>query len=154
MGRLKLEQQFTPASQATGAVYSPQYSYDLAGNLVSSTDGITPSPTNPGAKLTITTQFCSAGRAQTVTSNWSDTTHPNILFSPSGASSSACENPSTAQYEPFGGLLNAAFGSALTFIRTYDEKMRVTSELDQGNGTRPATPASATVTITGSEQSQ
>ena len=155
MGRLKEEQQSTLGSQATGVTYLPQYSYDLAGNLSSWTDGITPSPTAPtGTKLTFTAQFCGAGRPQIVSSNWNDLTHPVTLFSPTVMPSTICGTPSTPQYEPFGGLMNAAFGSGLTFSRTYDMKMRVSSELDQGNGTLPATPSSATVTITGAEQSQ
>ena len=154
MGRLKGEQQSTLASQAAGKVYAPQYGYDLAGNLISSTDGTTPSLTTPGSPLTITSMYCGAGRVQAVTSNWSDSTHPAYLLSPNGSQSMGCNSTSTAQYAPFGGLLNATFGSGLTFIRAYDVKMRVSSEVDQGTGTRPATPGSATVTIIGAEQSQ
>ncbi len=154
LGRLKGEQQFTLASQATGKIYKPQYAYNLAGILTSSTDGTTPSPTTPGTPLTFTYTIGGAGRAQIVTSNWADGTHPAQLFSQSNSQSTTCANASSWQYSPFGGLMNASFGAGLTLNKTYDVRLRTTCELDLGTGTTPATPGTTTVTITGSEQSK
>jgi len=155
MGRLLSEQQSTPASQASGIPYSPAYTYDLAGNLTSSTDGTTPVPTQSQTTLTapclsssvsaatLTFVNCpdSAGRLHSVMSNWVDNTHPLWLFS-------------SPLYAAPGGLTNATYGNRLNLTRSYDNRLRITGENDQGSGAMVATPGSATVTITGSEQSQ
>jgi len=147
MGRILNEQQFTPASQASGTPYSPAYTYDLAGNLTSSTTGVGPTPTT--TPFLFTNTYDGAGRLQTVGSNWTTNyvtgatnVFPATLFS----------NPS---YAAFGGLTNATYGNRLNLTRTYDNRLRITSENDQrGSGATASTPGSATVTITGSEQSQ
>jgi hypothetical protein len=155
MGRILSEKQYTPANNiATNTPYAPQYKYDLAGDLVASTDGITPSPTPTTtppsctvsapnwATLTFTSCYDGAGRLQTLASNWADATHPQSLFSASG-------------YAAFGGLTNAIFGSnAVSLNRTYDTRLRITSETDTGSIVGTPTPGSATVTIPGSEQSK
>jgi YD repeat-containing protein len=154
MGRIWNEQQFTPASQATGASYTPAYTYDLAGNLLSSSDGIAPTPT-PGTVLGFASAYSEAGRLLTVTSNWVDAKHPATLFSAqTGQSTSTCPNASTTVYAPFGGLQNATLGSGLTLNRTYDARLRTTCEMDLGTGVSPATSGTATVGITGVEQTQ
>ena len=159
MGRLKNEQQYTLASQATGVAYAPQYTYDLAGELTSSTDGITPSPTAPGTPLTFASIFANtqggAGRVLSVSSNWSDSAHPSSLFFQVATQpTTTCPGAPTWQYYPFGGLSNANFGASLTLNRTYDVRLRTSCELDQGTGTTAATPGTATITITGAEQSK
>jgi YD repeat-containing protein len=154
MGRIRNEQQFTPASRASGTSYAPVYTYDLAGNLTSSTDGVTPTPT-PGTPLTFTHAYDEIGHLLTLTSNWIDSTHPATLFSAqTGQSSSTCSNSSTAAYAPFGGLGNATLGSGLTLNRAYDSRLRTTCETDIGTGVTAAMGGTATVTITGAEQSQ
>ena len=45
MGRVLSEQQCTPSSCTSGTPYAPTYTYDLAGNLTSSKNGITSTPT-------------------------------------------------------------------------------------------------------------
>jgi YD repeat-containing protein len=151
MGRVLQEQQFTLATQAGGTSYFPTYTYDLAGSLTSSTDGVTPvpAPTSPtpctgsptsGKTLTFINCFDAAGRLLSVTSNWSDSTHPATLFS-------------APSYAAFGGLTGASYGNGLTLkSRTYDNRLRVTGEIDTGNGPTVAVPGSATVPITGTEQ--
>jgi YD repeat-containing protein len=151
MGRIWSEQQYTPATLASGTPYAPQYTYDLTGNLLTSTDGTTPSPTVPGTALTFTNSFDCAGHLQTLTSNWVDATHPQSLFSTQAGSSTPCMTPS---YAPFGGLMNAMFGNGLMLNRAYDSRLRVTSEIDTGSAVTSATSGSATVTITGSEQTK
>jgi hypothetical protein len=139
MGRLLNEQQFTPASQASGAPYSPAYTYDLAGNLHTSTSGVGPASASP---ILFTNIFDSAGRLNLLSSNWTNSSvFPTALFS----------NPS---YAAPGGLTGARFGNGLTLSRAYDNRLRITGETDTGSGATVATPGSATVTITGSEQSQ
>jgi len=164
MGRIGNEQQYTPASLASGTPYSPVYQYDLAGNLLSSTSGGV-GPTTTGTQTAVpflfTNTYDSAGRLQTVGSNWTTnyaTGTPNVfpatLFSAQSGQSQPCSNSSSATYSAFGGLMNATFGSGLTLNRAYDNRARTTCEMDKGIGTTPATPGSATVTITGAEQSQ
>lgn len=148
MGRIPGEQQHT----VSGSTYSPSYVYDSAGMLTQWGDGIT--KTSSGAQLAFYNAVGGAGRVQTVTSSWADSTHPGTLFAKGSQSTTTCSNASAWQYSPAGALMNAAFGSGLTFNRTYDSRLRVNCEVDQGTGTTPATPGSATVTITGQEQTK
>lgn len=156
IGRITYEQQLTPASQASGKIYPPAYTYDLAGNLISSTDGVT--PTSTGTTLVFSYCYGGAGRLETVTSNWGDSSHPQSLFSaqvaPCPQTNSSIVVPSPG-YAAFGGLANAIFGNtALTQVRNYDPRLRVTSENDTGTVVATPTSGSTTVTITGSEQSK
>jgi YD repeat-containing protein len=149
MGRITAEKQSTLANSAG---YSLTYSYDLAGDLILSSDGVATTPL--GAPISFISMFDGAGRLQTLTSSWSDITHPAALF---------LANPSSAtpSYAAFGGLTNATFGinsafgnkSAVSLNRTYDTRLRITGETDTGGGSNPAS-GSATVTITGQEQTK
>jgi hypothetical protein len=149
MGRITTEKQSTLANIAG---YNLTNLYDLAGDLISSSDGVATTPT--GAPISFTSMFDGAGRLQTLTSSWSDITHPAALF---------VTNPSstTPSYAPFGGLTNATFGinsafgnkSAASLNRTYDSRLRITGETDMGGGSNAAS-GSATVTITGQEQTK
>jgi YD repeat-containing protein len=160
MGRITSEQQFTPASQASGAPYSPAYTYDLAGNLLTSTSGVGPTPT--ATPFIFTHMLDNAGHLQTLASNWTTnyvngTTNvfPATLFSTQTLSNSCSSATSaTNAYSAFGGLQNAMFGNGLKLNRSYDSRMRTNCENDTGTGATTGTPGSATVTITGSEQSQ
>lgn len=153
MGRLLNEQQSTPASVAGGTVYAPAYTYDLAGDLLTSTDGTTPLPTTSGTTLTFTNSYDGAQHLQSVTSNWNDPTHPSQLFSLPTTPSTACSSSATAPYTPFGALQNATYGSGLTLNREFDTRLRMTCEMDSGSNAA-ATSGTATVTITGAEQTQ
>jgi YD repeat-containing protein len=143
MGRLANEQQVTPASQVTGKIYAPAYTYDLAGNLLTSTDGTTPSPTTPGAFLTFTNTFDGAGRLSDVTSNWSDaTTHPGELFAAQAGTTTPCSNSISTPYTAFGALMNATFGigpaaNVYTLNRSFNNRLRTTCEVDTGSGVVP-----------------
>jgi YD repeat-containing protein len=165
MGRVTAEQQYTPANIASGTPYSPQYSYDLAGNLAYSTDGVTPvvqtasvqlpscsvpapswlSPT----MLSFANCYDGAGRLQTLAGNWAIAGTSQSLFS-------APPSLTTPSYAAFGGLMSATFGnnSAVALNRTYDNRLRITSEWDTGSILANGTSGSATLTITGSEQSK
>jgi len=146
MGRILNEQQYTPATQANGAPYAPAYTYDLAGNPLTSTNGVGPKPA--AAPFIFTNTFDGAGRLQTLTSNWT-TNYVNGM--PNIFPASLFSQPT---YAAFGGLTGATFGSGLTLSRTYDNRLRITGETDTGTGATSATPGSATVNITGAEQSR
>jgi putative transposase len=155
MGRITNEQQCTPSNCSSTTSYTPGYTYDLAGNLLTTTDGVTQTST-AGTTLSLANCYDAAGRLQALTSNWSDTTHPQSLFSAQSSASNPCPNATsssqTTTYAAFGGLMNAVFGNSLTLSRAYDNRLRITSETDMGSVSNPATNASATVTITGAEQ--
>jgi len=159
MGRVLTEQQYTPATIASGKPYAPVYAYDLTGNLITSTDGVTPNPTTSGTTLTFTNCIDAANRLQTLSSNWIDSTHPQSIFSAQGVGSTPCASTSSTTltatpYGAFGGLTNAMLGKGLTLTRAYDNRLRITAETDTGGVTAAATTGSATVLVTGSEQSQ
>jgi YD repeat-containing protein len=152
MGRVVSEKQYTPASQANGIIYVPQYNYDYAGDLVASTDGITAVPNSytgslcssspaPWATLTWTNCYDSAEHLTSVTSNWGDTTHPPSLFF-------------GATYTAPGVLAAANYGNGTTLSRTYDNRLRATGETDSGVVVTSSTPGIAAVQITGAEQSK
>jgi hypothetical protein len=88
------------------------------------------------AGLTFT--YDGAGRLQTV----------------NGGSIFSAQSTSPAAYAPQGALQNALYGTGVALSRTYDNRLRITSETDKGQTVTAATPGSATITITGAEQSQ
>jgi YD repeat-containing protein len=141
MGRSKSEQQCTPSNCTSATPYALSYGYDLAGNLTSYSNGLSSTPgagTNP---LTFTQLFDEAGRLQTVSSTWSNSTHPASLFS-------------APVYAPPGALTNATYGNGVKLNRNYNSQLLPTSETDTINGGAAATSGSATVTVTGTEQSK
>jgi len=161
LGRLQSEQQYTPATVASGTPYSPQYQYDLAGNLITSTTGVGPVlygnslPTPIG----FTSTYDGAGRLQSLSSNLTVNpvngfALPATLFAPPTGQSTSCADSGTVQYWAFGGLMNAAYGNGLTLNRTYDNRLRTTCETDTGSTVTNATSGSAAVTITGAEQTK
>lgn len=160
MGRLLIERRCL-VDNCSQATFQPAYTYDLAGNLHTFTDGITRSPTQPpGTLLTFTNAYDSGGRLETVTSNWSDGWHPSTLFqTQSGPPSPPCGSSATGPYAGFGGLMNATLGSTtygtgLALNRNYDNRLRTNCEIDQNSGNAAATSGSGTVTIIGAEQTK
>jgi YD repeat-containing protein len=154
MGRVASEQQATIASQSNEKYYTPQYTYDLAGDLTSSTDGITPTPitatapplcapnTTSGVTLTVAYCYDAASRVQSLYSNWNDLAgHPAMLFS-------------TPSYAPPGELVGATYGNGLNLSRTYDNRLRITNEIDTSSAVAASTNGTALVTVTGVEQYQ
>lgn len=152
MGRIQSEEQCTPANCTSATHYNPAYTYDLAGNVSTSTNGIATTPAV--GTLTLTNSVNGAGHLQTVSSNWIDGTHPATLFSAQDVTSGPCASSSTPSYAPFGGLTSAVLGNGLTLNRTYDNRLRTTCEIDTGSVVPSPTSGSATVPITGSEQSK
>jgi YD repeat-containing protein len=139
MGRILREQQCTPSNCTNGTPYALSYTYDIAGNLLTSTSGVGPTPTTP---IIFANTYDSGGHLISLNSNWSNNSiFPTTLFS-------------SPTYAAFGGLTSATVGSGLALGRTYDIRSRITSETDTGSIVSAATNGSATVTITGSEQTK
>jgi hypothetical protein len=152
MGRILGEQQCTPYNCSSGTPYAPAYTYNLAGNAIGATNGITTTPVVN--TLSLTNLIDAAGRQQGVLSNWVDSTHPSSLYSAQTATTAACSGSQLYPFAPFGSLLNATYGAGLTLNRSYDVRLRTTCENDTGSLLKNATSASGTVTFTGEEQSK
>jgi YD repeat-containing protein len=151
MGRVLNEQQFAPGNSTLGTITPPpsicanrsaetglSYCYDLAGDLTFSTNGInSPSYLSGQSPIAFTNTYDGAGRLQTVTSNYTNNNvYPGNLFSPpTGQEQLPCAGtPSaSAQYWPFGDLMNAALGNGVTLNRTYDIRIRTNCENDTGS---------------------
>jgi YD repeat-containing protein len=131
MGHALSEQQCTPTNCATGTPYAPTYTYDLAGNLWTHTNGV--------GTMSFTNTYDSGNHLLLM--QRTDTPSPVNLFS-------------TPSYAASGGLTGALFGAGLQLTRTYDSRLRISGETDTGNLVATPTPASTTLTIVGAEQTQ
>jgi YD repeat-containing protein len=151
MGRVRTDEQCTTSGCRTASPCSgSSYSYDLAGHLnCSSSVQLIPGLTSP---LTFTSQYDGAGRLQTLSSSWANTQHPGTLFSETVPASSPCTQ--TPSYAGFGGLQNAVLGNGLALSRSYNSRLRPGCEQGVGSLLVNATAGSATISITGAEQSQ
>lgn len=155
MGRVVSEQQCTPSNCTSGTPYKPAYTYDMAGITTSATNGIAATPGATSNPLKFTYLPDSVGRLQKVTSNWNDATHPTTLFTAqSVGQTTPCSNSLSYPYTAFGSLMNATFGGGLALNRAFDKRLRTTCEIDTGGALGLATSGSATLTITGAEQSK
>jgi YD repeat-containing protein len=157
MGRTQYEQQCTPSNCGSPTtVYSPAYNYDYAGNIESSTNGISVTPSV--GTLTLSSAFEGAGHLLSLTSNWTSTTstaYPPTVFSTQTSSSTLpCPGASAAFYTPFGMLQNATYGNGVQINRTFDSRLRITCETDTASPIANASAGSATVMISGQEQSK
>lgn len=153
LGHPIVEQQCTP-SNCTKSFYTLNYTFDLAGDLTSLTNG---SASNP---IVFTNCFDTAGRLQTMTSSLTGATYPQSLFAAQSSSATTCPGSSTAvvsgsspaPYTASGALQDFIYGNtAVTLNRSYDLRLRLMKEMDVSIA--PPTPGSATAVITGSEQS-
>jgi YD repeat-containing protein len=149
MGRVLNEQQCTRSNCGVNS-YSPSYTYNPLGDLHTYSSGI---PSGAGA-FTFTNGYDTANHLTSVTS--SNTQYPSTLFTvPSSTSPSTCSpagSPSQPGYSPAGALMNAVFGVGLQVSRTYDSRLRVNCETDTGNSVSNPTPGSATITLSGTDQ--
>ena len=146
MGRLLNERQCTRSNCGTTS-YAPSYTYDLAGHIITHTNGT-------GA-FTFTDSYDAAGRLASVVSN--NTQYISNLFTvPTSVSVTPCNSTTSGQtqsgYSPAGGLMNATFGYYLQLNRGYDTRLRTVCETDIGNSVPAQTPGAATITILGSDQ--
>jgi len=158
MGRVESVQECTPANCGTSSTpYQLGYTYDLAGNPVSSTNGIPSTPFNGSVVPSVTygMNYDQAGHLNQLTSSWtSDSNHPAILLQAPAAGTTV------PAYDAAGHLQNAMFGTnaqassiVATLARSYDNRLRVTSETDSATVLlqRPAVASSGSILISGTE---
>jgi RHS repeat-associated protein len=109
MGRVIRQWQQTP-DLAPGGDFL-YYTYDLAGDLASSTNGV---------GVTFNNTVNGAVRLTTMTSSLVDSNHPGTLFS-------------AAHYNAAGSLLSGSLGTVISETRTYDPRLRLASIADGSN---------------------
>jgi len=131
MGRAVAEQQCVAGYCTSAAVPSQptanctslsggsglQYCYDLAGNLLAYTNGLTSAAAGnySQAATAFSQTFDAAGRLATVGSSWNDTAHPATLFS-------------NSTYAPNNALSNWLLGASLWTARQYDNRLRICNQ--------------------------
>lgn len=145
MGRMTSQQQCTKSNCNTSTSYSPAYTYDLAGNVITHSSGIGSGP----FALTFTNGYDGAGHLCSVLNGAA-----TLFAIPQYVAGSGCTsaNPTLPGYSAAGGLMNATFGTGLQLSRFYDNRLRISSEADTGNATPSQTPGAATITISGTDQ--
>ena len=155
MGRLTADQQCTLGS-CSGTPYTLSYTYDAAGDLWTSTNGVT------APQATLTYGYDPGGRLTLITSTLNtEPNYPPILFSASASTTtSPCLSSSLPAYDGANQLQYAQMGFSsgtqpvITTTRCYDNRLRPTQETDTGQVVlTPGVAASTTVTISGAEQS-
>lgn len=136
LGRVTADEQCGLIGNCTGGnQYTLTYGYDLAGDITSFNNGL-----GGSSALSFADQYNSAGRLSTVNGSTSPGGQSTPLFVATG-------------YTPAGALSNAQIGlgandSGIAFQRSYNNRLLPTAETD----TVGQTPGSATVQITGYEQ--
>ena len=104
MGRILMNNQCTPLNCAqTG--FSVQYTYDLAGNMKTYTDGV---------GETYTQSFDTVGRVTQLSSSWVDSQHPATLATVD----------STVGYYPHGALRKMTLGNGLTQTAAFNKNLQ------------------------------
>jgi RHS repeat-associated protein len=160
MGQLLTEQECTPVNCA-GTPYSLGYSYDLAGDLTSASNGAS----NDGIVAQYSYDSVQRLNQIVAVTTWTDNNHPSTLLN-------------QTNYGPVGLLSeNLAIDSttlqpAISMTRTYDSRLRTNTESDTGNNivfpaggagsltisgaveSKGSTTATGSVTIAGSEQNK
>lgn len=151
MGRLNGDQQCPLGSCATPYPFS--YTYDLAGDAIQSN-----LPISGGNSLTLASTWDSAQRLSTI----------NVTGQPSGWNTSTYLNKPTllqvaagTGYDPVGNLVKANLGvtpsepnGVANISRAFDNRSRITSELDGGNAVNtPATQSTGSIVLSGTEAS-
>jgi RHS repeat-associated protein len=111
LGRVKNNSQCTPQNCSTPAVFPVTYTYDLLGDMITSTNG---------AGITLTYAVNTAARLTSLTSSLSDSNHPGTLFS-------------SPHYNAAGALLSATLGGSISETRIYDVRLRLASIADGSN---------------------
>jgi YD repeat-containing protein len=127
IGRILSERQCTPNASGPGncTTSSPNpfalsYLYDLAGNLTAYTNGVSNVPSV--GSIAFGLQYDGAGRLQNLSSSWNPATgssgSPLSLFT---------ADPPNA-YTAFGAIQNMILGNSIFVNKTYDNRLRTTSE--------------------------
>lgn len=110
MGRVEREQQCHLAHCTTGVPYSNTSDYDLAGNLTSFSSNV--------HSIAFAYSYDAAGRLLSLGSALADPTHPGNLLS-------------VGSYTPAGAIQTMTLGPNINVTKTYDNRLRVTSEIAQ-----------------------
>ena len=161
MGRIKQEQ-VCPLGPCSTA-YQFNYTYDLAGSVTSSNNGLpasTSSTSAPAISWGETYDAANHISLVSVTSQpWSDSAHPTVLFQANQNTYSTFGN--SMPYDPFGHLVNEQLGlttsstpsvSAIGTQRIYNHMGRIVTESD--SQTLPQSQSSnstGSITISGTE---
>lgn len=163
MGRVKQEQVCPLGTCSKQYVFS--YSYDLAGNLTSSNNGM-PSTGSSTTSPAITWQeaYDAANHLSLVSvasQPWSDSGHPAVLFQ---ANDNTYSTLGSMPYDVFGHLVNAQYSlassstpteSAIGMQRSYNVMGRVLAETVARNAaSQQSTGSAGTISLSGSEQSK
>jgi RHS repeat-associated protein len=158
MGRI-WQEQVCPLGVCSTA-YEFNYTYDLAGNVTSSNNGLpaaSSSTTAPAISWGATYDAANRLSLVSVSSQpWSDSVHPSVLFEANQNTYSTFG--SAMPYDPFGHLVNGQLGlttssgpsvSGIDVQRQYNNRGRILNETD----TAPSTGADAvgTISVAGSE---
>ncbi len=149
-GWIQYEQQCT-LSNCPGTPNTLNYIYNLAGDITSSTNGVS----TAGGSAQLSYGYDSGERLASVISNWP--MGPVNLFCATSAAGNGCPAASQPTYDAAGHLTYAQFAvnaqqPALTLTRAYDSRLRPIAETVTGQAAG-GTPASITVTVSGTEQS-
>jgi RHS repeat-associated protein len=126
MGRTAQEWQCTPQTCGSSSYFALPYTYDLLGDVLSSSNG---------ENVTLSYSYNSAAQPTTLKSSLVDSNHPGTLFS-------------NGTYTPFSALTSANLGNGI--IERFDYNNRLWLR-DSGVGSASGT-ASGSVTVTGSEK--
>ena len=127
MGRVTNNYQCTPYNCGSG-FYLLSYTYDLIGDMLTSTNG---------AGVTFTQIFDAAAHLTSLTSSLSDSNHPGTLLS-------------NASYDALGSPLTDSLGNGVAEARGYMNRGWLNSLSANAGGT--LTKATGSVTISGTEQ--
>jgi YD repeat-containing protein len=154
MGRLTGESQcaLVPCTSPNPVPSTLQYTYDLAGNLTYTNNGL---PNSQSPQVGWNNFYDGAGRLKQVVSNWADATHADTLFQ-ADATVAGALNVSGGAYSPFGSLMAAWYGVnsaahtvALSDTRSYDNRARLVSKAVLGgtSSTSSLTPTTTTLSF-------
>jgi YD repeat-containing protein len=124
MGRVKDNSQCTPQNCPNGTAFSVTYSYDVLGDMLTSTDGA-------GHKFSYT--YDSAARLATMTSSLQDSQHPGTMLS-------------GLEYNALGSLTTSSVGGALNESFKWDCRGRI---LAYASAIAPAIPSQSLANTSG-----
>lgn len=110
MGRVLNNSQCTPQN-CSGTPFSLAYTYDLLGDITSSTNG---------AGVTLTNSYNLGARLTSVSSSLSGSNQPGTLFG----------YQNIAHYNAAGSILSVTLGNAVNETRAYDARLRLCSIID------------------------
>lgn len=127
MGRVRNNYRCTPYNCGSG-FYLLSYTYDLAGDMLTSTNG---------AGVTVTQSFDTAAHLTSLSSSLSDSNHPGTLLS-------------NISYDALGSPLTDSLGNGVDDTRSYMNRGWLNSLSANAGGT--LTKATGNVTISGTEQ--